>query len=89
MCGFFKRNCLGPQSFFQQLYPCWFLQREVVGTYLPGIGSLGWRAWCGAGCPHSQGIRLKFLSTALGCGTTHSASTPLLPVWMDMVSLIS
>ena len=40
-------------SFFHQLNPCWFLQPEVVGTYLPGTGTLGWGAWYGAGTPCS------------------------------------
>ena len=31
----------GSSSFFHQLNPCWFLQPEVVGTYLPGTGTLG------------------------------------------------
>ena len=25
-----------------------------MGTYLPGTGTLGWGAWCGAGTPHSR-----------------------------------
>ena len=36
------------------LNPLWFLQPEVVGTYLPGTGTLGWGAWCGAGTPRSR-----------------------------------
>ena len=33
---------LESSSFFYLLNPHWFLQPEVMGTYLPGIGSLGW-----------------------------------------------
>ena len=51
MCGFFKGNC--SSNFFHQLNPCWFLQPEVMGTYLPGTGTLGWRARCGAGTPYT------------------------------------
>ena len=57
-------------SLLHQLNPCWFLQPEVVGTYLPGTGTLGWGAWCGAGTPHSQDIPPGFLSTTHGGGTS-------------------
>ena len=59
-------------SFFHQLNPCWFLQPEVVGTYLPGTGTLGWGAWYGAGTPRSRDIPPKFLSTTYVCGTSYS-----------------
>ena len=43
VCGFFKRDCLGLQSFFHCFNPHWFLPPEVMGTYLPGTGTLaGW-----------------------------------------------
>ena len=42
VCGFFKRNFLDSRSFFHCFNPCWFLQPEVMGTYLPGTGTLGW-----------------------------------------------
>lgn len=28
---------------------CWFSQPEVMGTSLPGTGTLGWGAWLGTG----------------------------------------
>ena len=38
----FKRNCLGLQKFvFYCLNPIWFLELEVMETYLLGSGSLG------------------------------------------------
>ena len=40
-----------------------------MGTYLPGTGTLGLRAWYGAGIPHSQDIPPKFLPTTRRCGT--------------------
>ena len=36
MCGLFKGNFLGLNSFFHQLSPRCVLQPEVMGTYLPG-----------------------------------------------------
>ena len=50
----------GSRSFFHPLNPCWFLQLEVVGTYLSGTGTLGWGLWCGAGTPCSQESPPKF-----------------------------
>ena len=70
MCGFFKSNCFGSGSFFHQLNPHWFLQPEVVGTYLPGTGILGCGTWCGTGTPHSRDIPPESLSTTHGCGTS-------------------
>ena len=71
------------------LYLLGFVARSYGGLSSwhqnPGIG-----ACCGAGTPHSQDIPPKFLSTPLGCGTSWfrvSTSLPLLPVWMDVVSL--
>ena len=43
----------GSRSFFHRLNSLWFLQLEVVGTYLPGTRTLGWGVWYGAGSPHS------------------------------------
>ena len=63
MCGLFKRTSQGSRIFFYQLNPCWSLQPEVVGNYLPGTGTLGWSVWYGAVTLHSQDIPPKFLST--------------------------
>ena len=51
-----------------------------MGTYLPGTGTLGWGAWCGAGTPHSQDIPPQFLSTTHGCGTSplHICDPPII-----------
>ena len=80
----------GSRSFFHWLSPHQFLQLEVVGTYLLGAGTLGWGAWCAVGSPCSWDIRPEFFSTTHGWGTSpaRSTSAPLLPVWMDVVSLI-
>ena len=59
MCGFFKRDCLEFQQFFPLTQSLMiFLQPEVVGTYLPGTGTLGSGAWCGGGIPHSEDLSL-------------------------------
>ena len=78
MCGFFKGNFLALQKFLPPTLPHWFLQLEVMGTYLPGTKILGCGAWCEAGTPHSQDIPLEFLSTTRGCGTSpfHISTTP-------------
>ena len=76
------------RSFFYQLYPCWFLQPEVMGTYHPGTGTLGCGACCGAGTPRSWDIPPEFLSSTRGCGASlfHDSIPP--NSWMDVVSLI-
>ena len=61
-----RRTAWEFSSFFHQLNSCWFLQPEVMGTYLPGNGILG----CGAGTAHSQDILSKFSSTTGECGTS-------------------
>ena len=54
VCRFFKWNCLGLQKFFYPLTSIhWFLQPEVMGTYLRHTRTLVWGAWCGAGSPCS------------------------------------
>ena len=69
--------------------PTVFLQPKVMGTYLSGAGTLDWVAWCGAGTSHSWDIPPEFLSTTCECMTSpFHTSLPLLPVWMDVVSLI-
>ena len=40
--GALRGTAWGSRSFFHQLNPHWLLQSEVVGTYLPGTGTLGW-----------------------------------------------
>ena len=72
MCGSLRGTAWGPNSFFHRLNPHWFLQPEVVGTYLPGTRTLGWGTWCGAGTPRSWDIPPKFLSTTCGCETSPS-----------------
>ena len=87
MCGLFKRNYLGLQKFLHRISPANFLQIEVMGTYLPVTGALGWRTWYGAGTPCSQDLS-DFYPPHMGVGPAPSVSLPLLPVRMDMVSLI-
>ena len=78
----------GSRSFFHKLNPHWFLQPEVVGTYLPGTGTLDWRPDVGLELPAPKISLLNFYLPHMGVGPTHSKSAPLLPVWMDVVSLI-
>ena len=70
VCEFFKRDCLGLQKILLPNQSHWFLQPEFIGTCLPGIGTLGWGIWCGAGTLCSWDIPFRFLSTTCVCGTS-------------------
>ena len=61
----------------------WFLQPEVMGTYLPGIGTLCWGAWYGAGLLGPEISLLDFYPPRIDVGPAHSMSLPLfLSGWM-------
>ena len=76
-------------SVFHSLNPHWFSQPEVMGTYLPGTGTLGWGSLCGAGTPCPEiSLLNSYPPHVCGDGPACSESVPLLPVWMDVVSLI-
>ena len=64
--GSLRGTVWGFRNFFHQLHPLWFLEPEVVWTYLPDTGTVSWGTWCGAGTPCSQDIPPEFLSTHLG-----------------------
>ena len=64
------------------------MQPEVVGTYLLGTGTLGWGAWCEAGLLTSEIFFLNFYPPHVGEKPALSVSAPLLPVLMDVASLI-
>ena len=55
LCGVrpFKRRLLRIWQVLLPLQPPLVLQPEVMETYLPGTGTVGWRTWCRAGTPHS------------------------------------
>ena len=78
----------GSSRFFHLLNPRWFLQSEVVETYLPGSGTLGWGTGVGLGPLTPEISLLNFYPPHVGEGTDYSTSAPLLPVWMDLISLI-
>ena len=58
----------GSCSFFCCPTPHWFLQAEVTGTYLPGIGTLGWVVWSGTGTACSHGIPPYFYPPHVNVG---------------------
>ena len=69
-----RRDSRESFSFFGHPNPHWFLQPEVMGTYLPGSGTLGWVVWCGAGNPSFERYPSRFLFTTHGCRTACSTS---------------
>ena len=76
------------RSFCHLLNPHWFLQPEVMGTYLlilePWAGGPG----VGLGPLVPQIPLSNFYPPHVGVGPACSASPPLLPVWVDVVFLI-
>ena len=64
------------------------LQPEVVETYFPGTGTLGWGPDMGLEFLTPKISLLNFYLLHIGYGPAHSLSVPLLPVWMDVISLI-
>ena len=84
--GFLRGTTWGSRIFFHKVNPCWFLQPDIVGAYLPGIGTLGWGAWCVAGTLTPEISLPNVYPPHVGEGPAHSESLPLLPIWM--VSLI-
>ena len=59
--------------------PCWFLQPEVIGIYLPGAWSLGWMIWSGAGITCSRGMPPNFYPPHVNVGLP----VPL-PLWASL-----
>ena len=72
-----------------------------MGIYLPGAGTLGCAVWFGAGIAGSQGIPPDFYPLHVNVGLPVSlllplcaipclpAPLPLLPIWMNVASLVS
>ena len=88
VCGSFKRNCLGLKKFLPPTQSLLGFAARSYGDLLPGTGTLGWCL--------SMELRLltpeislpNFYPSHLNAGTACSTSSLLLPVWMDVVSLI-
>ena len=88
MCEFFKRNFLGLHKFLPLPQSLLLLQPEVVETYFPGTGTLGWGPDMGLEFLTPKISLLNFYLLHIGYGPAHSLSVPLLPDWMDVISLI-
>ena len=86
--GSLRGTAWDSRSFSHQFNPCWFLQPEVMGMYLLALEPVSGGLGVGLGLL-TPAISLPIFNT-LHQGETpaHSASEPLLPVWMDVVSLI-
>ena len=59
-----------------------------MGTYFPGTDILGWGPGVGLGLLTPKISLPSFYLSQVFVGPAQSASLPLLPVWMDVVSLI-
>ena len=58
-----------------------------MGTHLPGTGTLGWGCGVGLGLLTPEIPPLIFYPPHVDMGPACSASPPIPPVWMDVVSL--
>ena len=86
--GFFKGNCLKIQQFLLLTQcPLVFAARSYEDLY-PGIGILVWGACVWRGPLASVISPLNFYLPYVDVGPACSTSLPLLPVWMDVISLI-
>ena len=87
--GFFKKNCLGLQNYLPSTQPPLVIAAQKFGGLIflalePWDGELvGWNSLLPRYSP------LNFYPPPMDVGSAHSVSPPLLPVWMDVVSLIS
>ena len=84
----FKRSCLGLQEFLPLSQSLPGFSTRKCGAYLPGTGTLGWGTGVGLGLVTYKISLPKFYPLNMGEVPAHSASAVLLPVWMDVVSLI-
>ena len=88
MCGFFKRKCLGLQKFL----PLTHSLLVFAATSCEDLSSWPWNAglevlgWSGTSC--SPDSPPKFYPPNVDVGPVCSPYLPLLPVWVDVVSLI-
>ena len=96
--------CISPKSFLGRLrgdawdsctfFCCpntaWILHAEAIGTYLPGTGTLGWGIWVGLRSLAPEISLPIFIhhTWVWDCLFLLSVSPPLLPIWMNVTSLI-
>ena len=86
--GSIKGTASGSSSLLHQLNPTGFCSQRLWGLIFLALKPWARGAWCEAGTPHSKISLLNFYPPHVGVGPACSMSATLLPVWMDMVSLI-
>ena len=77
--GLLRGTAWKSKSFFHWLNSCWFLQSEVMGTYLPGIGTLGWGPSLGLRALAPKTFLPNFYPPHMGVGPAHFVSPCLCP----------
>ena len=73
-----RGTSLGSRIFFHQLNTHWFLQPKIVGTYIPGTGTLGWGPGVGLGILAPEISLLNLYPPMWVCGQPIPAYAPLL-----------
>ena len=88
MCGFSKRHFLGLQQPPPLAQSPLFLSHRLWGFTFLALESWAGGPGRGLGFLTPEISLLNFYPLHVDVGPAHSASVPLLPVWMDVVSLI-
>ena len=76
MCGLSKRNCLGFQQPPALTQSPLVSQPEVVGTYLPGTGTLDWGPGVGLGLFTPEIALPNFYPSVCGDSPFHLHASP-------------
>ena len=86
--GSLRGSACTPEVSPRDSIPTGFLQPEVMRTYLPGTGTLVGGPSVGLGLLAPEISLLNFYPPHVNVGLASSASLPLLPVWMNVVSSV-
>ena len=88
MCGFFKRKCLELHKFLPLTIPTGFCSQKLQGLIFLALETQIGGPGVGLELPTPAISLPNFYPRHVDVGPASSTSLALLPVWMDVVSLI-
>ena len=88
MCGFFKVTAWGSRSFSPDSIPAGFCSQKLWGFIFLALETWAGVSGVGLGLLAPKISPLNFCPPHIDVVQARSASLLLLPVWMDVVSLI-